>query len=351
MRLRLMFHKFLNWEYWPVWVVYFPCFFLYIFYAIRLRSSIFFTAANPGMTNGGAFLVPKDEIYNKLPNDVIPHTFLFKEENLIKDVHNWITECKLTFPLIAKPNLGLRGMGLRIIKSRGELDNFLSKVDCEYLVQEFIDYENELGVFFIKNPQSQKVEITSIVEKEFMKVVGDGKSTIKELVEDVPRYLMQIDFISDSVDTCMQHVLKKGEELSFDKIGNHSRGTIFKDGHSRNTPELNAFITSLLDHLPDIYYGRFDMKFSESNGSINYKILELNGAFSEPGHIYDPKYSIFNAWKVQHKHFKYLFNICKQIIKAGYQPMSMLKGFSLIRSHFQISKQFSKMSELTLELN
>ena len=58
-KFKLWLHKVGHWEYWPVWIVYLPCFLIYPIYAIRSRSFLFFTAANPGMDNGGAYLVSK----------------------------------------------------------------------------------------------------------------------------------------------------------------------------------------------------------------------------------------------------------------------------------------------------
>ncbi|MEQ1554586.1 MAG: hypothetical protein ABL929_10425, partial [Ferruginibacter sp.] len=41
----------------------------------------------------------------------------------------------------------------------------------------------------------------------------------------------------------------------------------------------------------------------------NLSIIELNGAGSEPTHIYDPKHSIFFAWKEIARHLKILYRI------------------------------------------
>ena len=76
LKLKIILHKLFHWEYWPVWIIYLPCFLIYPFYAIRSRSMLFFTAVNPGIVNGGAFLVPKDEIYNKFPDSIVPKTLV-----------------------------------------------------------------------------------------------------------------------------------------------------------------------------------------------------------------------------------------------------------------------------------
>jgi hypothetical protein len=43
----------------------------------------------------------------------------------------------------------------------------------------------------------------------------------------------------------------------------------------------------------------------------NFSIIELNGAGSEPTHIYDPMHSVFFAWKEIMKHLNLLYKIAK----------------------------------------
>jgi hypothetical protein len=41
----------------------------------------------------------------------------------------------------------------------------------------------------------------------------------------------------------------------------------------------------------------------------NFFVVELNGAASEPTHIYDPKHSLFFAWKELARHITYMYEI------------------------------------------
>ena len=43
----------------------------------------------------------------------------------------------------------------------------------------------------------------------------------------------------------------------------------------------------------------------------NFEIVEINGALSEPTHIYDPKHSLFYGWKELTRHFHYMYEISK----------------------------------------
>ena len=60
--MKLFIHKVLNWEYWPFGVVYFPIFFLWVYYSIKAKTIFFFNSANPKIKNGGFMNESKIEI-------------------------------------------------------------------------------------------------------------------------------------------------------------------------------------------------------------------------------------------------------------------------------------------------
>ena len=66
--------------------------------------------------------------------------------------------------------------------------------------------------------------------------------------------------------------------------------------------------------IPGFFFGRLDIRYNhweELREGINFSIIELNGAGSEPTHIYDPAHSIFYAWKeiIRHLHILYKISI------------------------------------------
>ena len=50
----------------------------------------------------------------------------------------------------------------------------------------------------------------------------------------------------------------------------------------------------------------------------NFAIVEVNGAASEPTHIYDPKHSIIFGWKELSRHITYMYKISVQNHKRGF---------------------------------
>ena len=68
-----------------------------------------------------------------------------------------------------------------------------------------------------------------------------------------------------------------------------------------------------------------------------FKIVELNGAASEPTHIYDPRHSLFFAWKELFRHQKMMFEISRLNHKKGHSFLSFKKGMEQYRLHQQHS--------------
>mgnify|MGYP006172514463 CR=1 FL=1 len=65
----------------------------------------------------------------------------------------------------------------------------------------------------------------------------------------------------------------------------------------------------------------------------NFQIVEINGAISEPTHIYDPNHSLWYGWKELMKHFHYLYKISKHNNQNGVPYLSFKEGVSEFRKH------------------
>ena len=271
-------------------------------------------------------MTSKKEIYDKLPAELIPFTLFIDEHSKFQSCQQFMSDNRIDYPVILKPDLGLRGLGIKTIHNETDLCDFVESNRQSYLLQEFVDFDQEIGVFVIRNEKGQ-LEISSIVVREFMTVVGNGKGSLRELVESNPRYAMQLKNLDTQSHLDLSMVLSQGEQYEFAKIGNHSLGTIFRNGMSINSDRLLAMIRSTLAENDSFNYGRLDIKYrnlEELYLGKQFKIIELNGVFSEPAHIYDPEFGLFAAWKVLLAHFKKLYQISLRSIKAGNQPLSFI---------------------------
>ena len=331
-----------NWEYWPFGVVYAPMFFYWIYLCIRSRSFFFFNAANPSIKNGGFLLESKNEIYKIIPTEYYPKTVFIKQEESFEFACNEMKVANLNFPIILKPDIGLRGMSVEKVDSFDQMKKYIQNTKVDYLIQEYVDLKLEVGIFYCRLPKSDKGEVTGIVDKELLTVIGDGKSTIEELLFLDPRSILQIPVLKKTLPTLLKEVLPLNQKKLIVPYGNHSRGAKFIDESHRIDEKLNSAIDQIAKSIPGFYFGRMDIRFSsweELKEGRNLSIIELNGAGSEPTHIYDPKHSIFFAWKEIIRHFNFLYEISKQNhIFNGTNYLNFFKGISMFKEHSKYVK-------------
>lgn len=334
--MKLFFHKVTHWEYWPFQVVYIPIYFIWTYYAIRAKSVFFFNASNPKIKNGGFIMESKKEIYDSIPQKYYPKTILIREKTSLENIINALEEKKINFPLIAKPDIGLRGSAVKKIKSIPELKTYSEKANFDFLLQDLIPFRNEVGIFFVRHPNEQNGKITGIVAKEFLILTGNGVSTMEDLIQHTPRFQLQLEILRAEYGEQLQQILQKGESINLVPFGNHCRGAKFMDFSNKITPELTAMMNDLCAQIPEFYFGRFDImytSFNELERGENFLIVEINGAGSEPTHIYDPKHSIWFAWKELSRHLMYMYQISVENHKRGMPYLDYKAGMREYKLH------------------
>jgi hypothetical protein len=338
--LKLLFHKITNWEYWPFQIVYIPIYFLWAFYSLKAKSIFFFNASNPTIKNGGFMMESKKAIYDLIPQRYYPKTELIKEGTSLAEIEKIIEEAEIKYPLIAKPDVGLRGSGVKKIDTIEDLKAYSHKANFDYVIQDLIPFENEIGIFYVRYPDEKTGRITGIVSKEFLIVTGNGFSTIEELIKENPRYELQLKVLKQEYGSKLLDILPKGEKLNLVPYGNHARGAKFIDGSHWITPKLTETIDEMCLQIPGFYFGRLDVMYNtleELEDGKNFSIVELNGAASEPTHIYDPKHSLFFAWKELARHITFMYEISVLNHKKGSPYLPHKEGMKEYRLHLEQS--------------
>lgn len=345
-KVKLVLHKIFHWEYWPFQVVYIPIYFLWLFYAMKAKSLFFFNAANPSIKNGGFIMESKKEIYDIIPPQYYPTTELIKEGTTTNDIQKLIHNSGLQYPMIAKPDIGLRGAGVKKITTFEDLEHYNKNANFDYVVQDMISYPNEIGVFYVRYPNQKTGKITGIVSKEFLIVEGDGRSTIEVLLQQNPRFEMQLGPLQKEYGASLLTVLAEGEKRNLVPYGNHARGAKFIDGSHWISPKLEAMMNEVCVQIPDFYFGRLDVMYqslTDLEQGKNFAIVELNGAASEPTHIYDPKHSLFFAWKELLRHITYMYEISVINHKNGAPYLKHKEGVREYRLHLEQSNKIANI--------
>ena len=336
------FIKLFNWEYWPFNLVYSPIFLYWFFLCLRARSFFFFSTSNPTIKNGGFLMESKKEIYDLIPAKLYPPTLFFKANTPAENILGEIKQRELKFPMIGKPDIGMKGMMVKRLENTHDLQEYILKSKVDFLIQEFIPYKNEVGVFYYRYPNEEKGHISGIVKKEFLAVTGDGFSTVEQLLSKNKRAVLQLHILRKTEKDKMNIVLKNDEELILVPYGNHIRGAKFLDDSRFIDDALTNTIDSICKKINGFYFGRLDIRYNtweELKQGKNFSIVELNGSGSEPTHIYDPKHSIFWAWKEIIRHLNILYRISKlnhQLQKTPYMTTRM--GLDMLRQNNEYIK-------------
>lgn len=344
--MRLFLHKLTHWEYWPYKIVYIPIYFLWIYYAIKAKTIFFFNACNPSMKNGGFINDSKKEIYNLIPQKFYPKTDLIPKNTTPENIQHILKESQIQFPLIAKPDIGLRGSAVKKILTPQELMEYHKKANFDYLIQDLIPYKNEVGIFYVRFPNEKQGKITGIVAKELLTVTGNGIYTLEELIKENPRYELQLETLRKEYQERLDSILPLNEKLTLVPYGNHCRGAKFIDISHKITPQLNVVIDTMCQQIEGFYFGRMDLMYNtweELEKGENFSIVELNGSASEPTHIYDPKHSLLFAWKELARHITYMYQIGQQNHAKGIPYLNYKKGMEEYRQHQEHFNMISKI--------
>ena len=310
-RLHIWLQRLVRWEFWPWRVVYVPIAVYWFFLAIKARGWVFFSAANPCMRFGGLVAYSKTDVTKLVPDEYLPKTVFIETRDSSDRILNKLSEQKMILPLIIKPDMGERGRGVKILRTNTELNQAISSVKEKMLLQVYEDLPIELGIMYSRHPNEEKGKITSIVIKEFPFVIGDGKSTLLQLILANLRTRLSYEVHLRRFANRLNEIPAKGEKIRIVNIGNHMLGTTFNNGNHLISKELETVFDELAKKMEGFFIGRFDLRTEsiESLKNGNFKVIEVNGVNSEPCHIYDPQMSLWNGLSDLFSHWKRIYEI------------------------------------------
>ena len=341
MMRKILYHPFFiklfNWEYWPFHIVYGPIYLYWFWLCAKARSFFFINTSNPSIINGGFLMESKKAIYDLIPKTYYPPTLFFEAGTSSEKIIATINEKQLQFPLIGKPDIGMQGKSVKKLDDMAGLLEYAMNSKVDFLVQEFVLYEKEVGIFYYRYPDETKGHLSGIVKKEFLAITGDGVSTMEVLLQKEKRYILQLPVLRKTYGSELKTVLKYGEEYLLVPYGNHVRGAKFIDASHLIDEELTQSIDHVCQQVEGFYFGRLDIRYNsweKLKQGTNFSIIELNGAGSEPTHIYDPRHSIFFAWKEIIRHLNILARISRinhRLLKKPY--MNISSGLEMLKAN------------------
>lgn len=317
-------------EFWPTWIMYLPVVVLWLILAIRYRSLTLPLIANPQITLSGMVGCSKAEILSQAQGTcattILPWFLATKTEASPEQQAHLIIETArakgFSLPFVCKPDTGCRGAGVKLIRDEQSLAQIIGcyPLAAGMIIQQLASHDAEVGIFYVREPGQDFGKIASLTFKERPVVVGDGISTLNELVA------------RDSRASRVPHLYKKRNQGHWDKTipegqihsllfsASHCRGAVFRDGRVHITPALTAAVDQLMRGLPDFHYGRLDVKYADLNrleAGESLEVVEINGASSEAIHIWDKDTRFVDAIRTLLWQYRTLFRIGHAIRRRG----------------------------------
>lgn len=328
-----------SWEYWPWWAVYLPQVPHFAWMGLRYRGLSTCTAANPAIPMSGIAGESKWDILSRLPSAWIVETALVPAgdaESRARVVARAVEEKGWSWPIVLKPDVGERGAGVRLIGSLEAAREYLARHPETVLAQRYHPGPGEAGIMYVRDPDRPRGQIFSITSKVFPAVEGDGRRTIRELIDAHPRYQRQRGRFLTRFGAGAERVPGAGERVRLVMAGNHCQGTMFRDGRRLITSALEETIDQIARSMSGFYFGRFDVRFGseeELMAGRGFAIVELNGLMSESTNMYDPETSFWEGQRILREQWRWAYRIGATNRKRGARAASIGEILGAIRRH------------------
>ncbi len=318
----------------PKWLICVPLAVQWLWLALRYGSATLPSTANPAITSGGLVGEGKLEYFSSMGPVAravtAPYCAVSTQRPMLDaELQKMLDRAGLSWPVIAKPDLGLCGYGVRLLTTMLELQTYLKAFPVNEIVvlQRYLAEEGEAGIFYAREPDSGQGRVIGLTLRYFPRVTGDGKSTIDALVAADPRAARLIKSSKHKPDYDGAQVPTSGEVVRLATIGSTRVGGLYRDGRAFITAPLTRAIDVIARDMTAFHFGRFDVRFNslqELAAGRGFTIMEVNGAGSEAIQAWDPETGLMAGFRMIFEKQRIVFAIGDSMRKKGVKPIGLL---------------------------
>jgi len=334
---------------------YLPVALYWLLLALRHRSLTLPTAANPGLEAGGLWGESKCQGLAQLGPEArrwhAPAVWIRlprARPAAARDTGRALAAMRragLGFPLLAKPDRGYQSMGIAYLAGREDLQAYLAAAPRgeSVLLQAYVPHEAEAGVFYVRRPGEARGEIFSLAFVYFPFVVGDGRSTVAELLAAEPLYRRKRHLFFADAPERLAEVPRAGRTVRLSICSSSRLGPTYRDARHLVTEALRERFDAIARDIPEFYFGRFDVRFGNLDRFLageDFTILEVNGAGAEALHIWDPGSSLLRAYATLFRQHRLAFEIGARNRRRGFRPMPLAALARLRRQQERLRKAY-----------
>ena len=234
-------------------------------------------------------------------------------------------EAGLAFPLIAKPDIGWCGYGVRRINDDAALAAYAARVPAggAFILQRLIVAPHEAGLLYIRAPGAGSGTVAAMTLRHTPSVVGDGRRSVRGLVAADARCAAHAGNYAECLGPAgFARVPAVGEVVVLTTIASLRIGARYEDASGLITPMLAARIDAIAGSMGDFHYGRFDVRFASMAAlrAGEFSIIEVNGAGSEAIQFWDPGLPIGAAFAGVFAKQRQIFALGDAMRRRGHRP-------------------------------
>ncbi len=346
----------------PPVLFYLPLVLSWIVFGLRYRSLTLPTAANPKILTGGMWGESKSAYFFDVGG--AEREWLANFAVIKRSAGAWsprldaaramraMAEAGIEFPVVAKPDIGWHGHGVRLINDAGELGHYIEHFPHgeKLILQRFIPHAAEAAVLYARLPGQARGRILSLTYRYFPHVIGDGRATVRELIFSDARAQWKsalhlgIDPSHKGVGPLdLRRVPTAGEVVQIALIGNQRAGALYRDASLHITAALEQRFESIARSMSEFHYGRFDLRFESVEALMrgeDFSIVEINGIGGESIDVWDPRLPVSEVYRRLVEHQRILFSIGQRNRARGFRPTgigeflgSLVRQTQLIRRY------------------
>lgn len=263
-----------------------------------------------------------------------------------------IRAAELSWPLVAKPDIGWQGFGVRLVHCEAELLNYLAAFPggARLMIQEAVNWDGEAGVFYVRMPGDSRGRVMSLTFRYFPHVVGDGAHAVRDLIVADQRAgwkagaHLGLDGGHGGVPPeTLERVPAPGEVVRLAFIGSIRVGGLYRDADDQITSALSARFDEISRSMPDFHYGRFDVRFASVERlqqGEDFRIIEINGAGSEAISAWDPEKTVGQVYRHLLAQQRLMFEIGAKNRARGWKPPGLMPMILAARRQNRLVKQY-----------
>lgn len=333
----------------PPVLFYIPLAAQWIWLGLRNGSLSLPTLVNPYVEVGGLWGESKSDYMKSVTGDcrrwLADYTVLHRghgetaNDNDLSRALRAMERVGLSFPVVAKPDIGWRGFGVQLIGGKEDLADYIRTFpEGETIIlQQPIEWEGEAGVLYARRPGETTGRIVSLTFRYFPYVVGDGKRSIRELILSDQRAAWKSgdhfgfeDGHRGPTRGELDRIPGKGETARLSFIGSNRVGGLYRDARQHITPALEQRFDEISQAMPEFHYGRYDIRFKSTDAlrdGEDFRIIEINGAGGESINVWDPSMPLSQCYRELFAQQRLLFEIGALNRARGFRPSGTLNVF------------------------